>query len=150
MLFFTVVFFAYYLILLFNGGLFKGSLIKSGELKIKLENNQISKKEFDDQNGKIGCLFVAFLIPFMSLQLVYMIMAINHKQFALISIAYFILYILWFFIGTKFGKKKYDLTNETEVGKYRKSLYKGRSFQGVVWNLISLAYFGYIGYLLLT
>jgi hypothetical protein len=52
MLFFTVALFLYYLISLVNGGLFKSSLIKSGELKIKLENKQITKKEHDEESFK--------------------------------------------------------------------------------------------------
>lgn len=146
MIFLTIVFIAYYLIVLVKGSFLSDLIIKAGEDEIK--RVETGSKNVDESTYKLaatGCFFIVLLV----LELIYLVLAISHDIYKYPTLI-LILYVILTFAFTKWGRKK-DLTTDDGRNAYRKQLYqknKRYSFKGFMIRLLFLTYFCYMFYIL--
>jgi cytosine/uracil/thiamine/allantoin permease len=153
MLFLSIVLFAWYTISFVNDGMFKNVLVKGGESKIKYEKGEISEESYRAEVISFGFIMLLFSLIMLGLELPVIIMGMasinNLIRFSSVGfLVYTILVIVWSVAKSKKFKES-DLSDETEISKYRNKLYKGRTFFGSLSTLLHVTYFGFIVYELL-
>lgn len=145
LIFFTVVFVAYYLISVVKGKPFKSLIEAIGEDDIRKQREGSDNYKMDkDLVLKMLLTVFLFMIPFVVIQLIYLCNALNddpYKYPTLSLLAYYFFIIVW--IAVK-GKKKRDLSTDRAIEKYRKTLKKNRTVKGTLISLAFLVYFIYM------
>jgi cytosine/uracil/thiamine/allantoin permease len=153
MLFLSIILFAWYTISFVNGGMFKNILVKGGESKIKYAKGEISEESFRAEVISFGFIMLLFSLIMLGLELPVVIMGMasinNLIKFSSVGfLVYTILVIVWSVAKSKKFKEP-DLSDETEISKYRNKLYKGRTLFSSLSTLLHVTYFGFIVYELL-
>lgn len=146
MLFLTLFFLIYYVILLVKGNFFQGIRVELGEEEIKKQKIGMDNYKPDESLAIKTLLWAAFLIPFSITNIIYLCIATQHdplKYPTLGLLIYFTVSLIW---GIIKGKTKVDLSSEDKINKYRKKLNQKRTFKGTVFQLIWVAYFTYMAY----
>ena len=146
MLFLTLFFITTFLVLLFKRDS-SGILKKFAEIDIKKENKEIDDKEYIEETLKVGCIPFIFVFIFTILEAIYFIKAFSIDIYLYPTIVATMIFIIG--IVKSFVKKKDNCDLTTEIGKteYINKNTK-RTFKGIVKQLLWLAYFSYMFYIL--
>lgn len=148
MIFWTLVFITWFLILLIKGNPIANLSIKLTEMGIKASEGKSLTK--DEENTSVKFVIAVFgMLILWIIQIIYLIKAIpidTYKYPTFIMLAYLIFTI----VTTKKPKSKVNLTTDEGKIEYRKVAYQSgkKTFTGVIKTLIFLAYYGYMFYLL--
>lgn len=148
MLFWTVVFFTFYLVLLAKGNLTYNTTIKSGELMIKLYEQSKTEKEVNSEVFKTNWPILLYFPVFLGTFIYYIsALTVDVNKYPTIGI---LIYLITTMVFSKSKNNKQDLTTNEGRQKYREQLYKTkkRTFTGTIKQLVFLTYFGYMFYLL--
>ena len=150
MLFWTVVFFTFYLVIFAKGNPMYNNIIKTGELTIKLYEQGKTEKEINKELFDNNWPYL-FYIPLVLGTFIYYINALTVDIYKYPTIG-ILVYLIFTMAFSKYSnnKSKNDLTTEGGRQKYREQLYKirKRTFKGMIKQLIFLSYYGYMFYLL--
>jgi hypothetical protein len=130
------------LIFLFKSPLRKAN-IEIGELNIKKAKGETIDKEYNIETKNI--LQVILIIFLLLCEIIYLIYAINIDPYKYPTI---ILLLYLIFSTVLINKNQPDLSIEENIIKYRKKLYKPKTFLNVLTNLTYCCYFGYMFYVL--
>ncbi|KON87466.1 hypothetical protein AF332_11930 [Sporosarcina globispora] len=148
MLFLTLFFLIYYVVLLVKGNFFQGVRIAMGEDEIKKQKLGMDNYKPDSDLVIKTLLLMLFIIPFSITIIIYLCVATQYdllKYPTLGLLVYYTVSLMWGFIK---GKTKIDLSSEDKIEKYRKKLQRKRTLKGTLLQLIWVAYFGYMAYML--
>jgi len=151
MIFWTVVFITYYLMVLVRGNIFYDILQKAGELTIK-QATMTTKKEKDAIGSEIMKVAwkILLAIPLLIAECIYLFKAISIDTLKYPTLIILFYSLLTTFVLNKSKKTKEDLTTEEGRIRYKITLEKIKrySFKSFITTLIFLGYFGYMFYLL--
>jgi hypothetical protein len=152
MIFLTIVFLTYYLIMLAKGNIYYDTGVKIVELELEKQtnkNNYLKTKLIEKEQLNLT-LPLLLLIPFCISQIIYLIYAIGidiHKYPTIFMILYSIFTIVK---GQISQRAKNKTENKDNISKIKTFLSKNkkRSFNYFLSSLIHVSYFGYMFYLL--
>jgi hypothetical protein len=133
------------LIFLFNNP-FKKENIKVGEFNIKKAKGETTNEKYKiETKSVLQVILVIFLFFF---EIIYLIYAINIDPYKYPTIVLLLYFIISTVLINKNQQRQPDLSIEENITKYRKELYKPKTFISALTNFIYCCYFGYMFYVL--
>ncbi|WP_080845678.1 hypothetical protein [Cytobacillus gottheilii] len=140
MLFLSLLFLLFSIYGLINGRLFHKFQLENAKYTVKHKKGEI--KDIPSEHIVKGLFFFGYAVVMLILQIILVINAIKIDPLLYPTLAFIVVMFINFIVAQKSSKA--DLDTEIGIAQYLSKAARKRSFKGLVFGILNVAYFTYL------